>query len=91
MKELEDIFKGMASSRRIAIINLLFPDRCLSVGEIAERIGLSIRSTSKHLIKLEKSGYLQSRQEGFYKIYRINPRPPRIVERLVALVHSCNR
>jgi len=91
MKELEDIFKGMASSRRIDIIKLLFPDRKLSVGDIAGRIGLSLRSTSKHLIKLEKSGYLKSRQKGFYKIYRINPKPPRIVGKLVNLVHSCNR
>ena len=88
MNELEDIFKGVASLRRIEIILSLFPHKNLNVGEIADKIGLSFRSTSKHLIKLEKSGYLRSRQEGFFKVYWLNPKPPATVEKVIKLICS---
>ena len=87
MKKLEDIFKGVASHRRIQILKLLFPDKEFNVGEIADQIGLSFRSTSKHLIKLEKSGFLQSQQEGFWKKYWLNPGPPEMVKKVIELVN----
>jgi len=88
MKELEDVFKGVASLRRINILRTLFSHKELNVGEIADQIGLSFRSTSKHLIKLEKSGYLRSRQEGFFRVYWLNPKPSRTVERVIKLICS---
>ncbi|MFH1038319.1 MAG: hypothetical protein V1789_06605 [PVC group bacterium] len=86
IKKLEEIFKGVSCHRRIRIIKLLFPDREINVGEIAGRIKLSIRSTSKHLIQLEKVGFLTSRQSGFFRIYRINPASDDIVNKVILLV-----
>ncbi len=86
IKKLEETFKGVSCHRRIRIIKLLFPDREKNLGEIAGRIGLSIRSTSKHLIQLEKAGFLTSRQSGFFKIYRINPASDDIVKKVILLV-----
>ena len=91
-KKLEEIFKSVGSHRRLRIINVLFPDKELSVLDIADLIELSFRSTSKHLIKLEKSGYLHSRQAGFHKLYRIDPDPSETVEKILQLiVHSGNK
>ena len=88
MKELESIFKGVASQRRIRIIKALLPDKQLTVGEIASKIELSFRSTSKHLIKLEKEGYLKNRPEGIWRVYYLNPAPPKTVKKVIAIVRS---
>lgn len=87
MKKLEDIFKCVACLRRLQILKLLSPDKEFNVGEISDQIGLSFRSTSKHLIKLEKSGFLQSQQDGFWKKYWLNPDPPETVKKVVELVN----
>ncbi len=86
IKRLEEIFKGVSCHRRIRIIKLLYSDREINVGEIASWIKLSIRSTSKHLIQLEKAGFLISRQAGFFRIYGLNPAPDEIVKKVIRLV-----
>ncbi|OGY43074.1 MAG: hypothetical protein A2729_03860 [Candidatus Buchananbacteria bacterium RIFCSPHIGHO2_01_FULL_39_14] len=49
MRELEKILRAMASHRRLAILKYLRDHREASVGELAEKIDLSFKSTSKHL------------------------------------------
>ena len=51
MKNLERLLKALANRRRLEILKVLKKEREgeLSVGEIAERIGLSFKATSRHL------------------------------------------
>ncbi len=48
-RELEKQLKALANRRRLAILKYLKSKREASVGDIAEEINLSFKSTSKHL------------------------------------------
>ena len=70
-RELERIFKAFANARRIAILSYLKRRRAATVGEIAEHIRLSFKSTSKHLIILRSAGIVEFDQSGLEMHYRI--------------------
>ena len=83
IKKLEVIYKCVSCHRRIRIIKLLFPDREINVGEIAGKIGLSVRSTSKHILQMENGGFILSRHSGVYKICKLNPDAPEIIKGII--------
>ncbi len=49
---MEKILKALANRRRLAILQFLKKEKEATVGEIAKEIGLSFKSTSKHLAVL---------------------------------------
>lgn len=70
-KELERVLKALANKRRLAIISFLRKRKEANVGEIAEAIHLSIKSTSRHLTVLSGADILDREQrssEVFYKV-----------------------
>ena len=68
-KELERVFKALANKRRLAILSFLRKKKRANVGEIAEAIKLSFRSTSRHLSVLTLSGILEKEQNSLYVVY----------------------
>ncbi len=71
---LEKILKALASKRRLDIVRFL-GKRQATVGGIAEKIGLSFRSTSKHLAILYANGIVYKKPVGkniFYGIAKTN-------------------
>lgn len=74
-KELEKILKVLASQRRLDIIRLLKQKRKIPLTDIAEKIKLSRKSTSKHLRILYSAGYLEREFIGldvYYSLSTIN-------------------
>ena len=63
-RELETILKGVASHRRIQIVDLLDKQTELSVFNIAENISIDFRTASEHLRKLAMAGIVMKRHEG---------------------------
>ena len=63
-REVEKILKGVASHRRVQIIDLLEKQAELSVLEIAENLGIDFRTTSEHLRKLLIAGLVMKRHDG---------------------------
>ena len=63
-RELERILKGVASHRRVQIIDLLDQQSELSVSDIAERVAVDFRTASEHLRKLAIAGIVMKRNEG---------------------------
>lgn len=63
-RELEIILKGVASHRRIQIIDLLDKQTELSLFEIAEHISINFRTASEHLRKLTIAGIVMKRSDG---------------------------
>ena len=59
MKKLEKIFKALANKKRLEILKFLDKERRASVGEIAEEINTSLKSTSKHLLALYQADFLE--------------------------------
>ncbi|HOX30445.1 MAG TPA: metalloregulator ArsR/SmtB family transcription factor [Candidatus Paceibacterota bacterium] len=71
MDKLEKILKAFASRRRLAIVRYLLDGRFAPVGDIAAKIGLSLKSTSKHLIILYNADILEREQKGPQMYYKI--------------------
>jgi DNA-binding transcriptional ArsR family regulator/YHS domain-containing protein len=66
----EDIFKALANSRRIEIVNLLRQEP-LTVGEIYAMLDLPQANVSQHLQVLRKNGILKIDKKGKRVFYTI--------------------
>jgi predicted transcriptional regulator len=64
------VFKALANQRRMIIIKLL-AKRSRSVIEISNIMGISFKSCSKHLLKLEREGVASKKQDGRYVVYSL--------------------
>ena len=81
-KELERILKALANRRRLSIVSFLKKRKEATVGDIAEKIKLSFRSTSKHLGVLSMAGILEREQRSVQMYYRVAsdiPAPARTI------------
>lgn len=81
-KELERIMKALANRRRLSIVSFLKKKKEATVGNIAEEIRLSFRSTSKHLGVLAAAGILEREQRSvqmYYKVASDMPAPARTI------------
>ena len=68
-KELEKILKALANKRRIMVLKYLKQSGKVSVGDIAEHIKLSFKSTSRHLNVLSSVDVLEKEQVGLTVFY----------------------
>ncbi|MDP3874901.1 MAG: metalloregulator ArsR/SmtB family transcription factor [bacterium] len=82
-KELEKMLKALANRRRLAIISLLRKRKEVNVGEIAETIHLSIKSTSRHLAILFGADILEREQRSSEVFYRLNNFIPDVFSSLI--------
>ena len=65
---------ALAEPNRLQIVELL-RDGPLTVGEIADRLGIRQPQASKHLKVLSDNGILDVTAEGNRRIYRLKPEP----------------
>lgn len=73
MKELERILKSLANKRRLAIVGYLKKEKEATVGDIANKIRLSFKATSKHLGILAAADIVEKEQRGLQMWYRLFP------------------
>ena len=85
-KELEKIFKALANRRRLAIIFFIRKKKQANVGEIAEAIKLSFKSTSRHLSVLISSGILDKEQSSLYFFYSFSTNQSEMVRKILSLI-----
>ena len=64
-----DALKLVAEPRRQEILQLVWSGE-LSVGELAERTGLSYGGMSQHLALLRNAGFVTVRRDGKHRLYR---------------------
>ena len=72
MKNLEKTLKALANKRRLAVIKYLKHVREASVGEIAQEIGLSFKSTSRHIRILLSASILDRDQRALSVYYYLD-------------------
>ncbi|MCE7793199.1 metalloregulator ArsR/SmtB family transcription factor [Salipaludibacillus sp. CUR1] len=66
------LFKALGDETRLKIVSLLAVRECC-LCELVEALG-SVNSTVTHHLKLlERGGVIQSRREGKFTIYKLNP------------------
>jgi DNA-binding transcriptional ArsR family regulator len=63
-RQLERIIKGSSNHRRIQIMDLLSAYPELSVGEIAVRLKINLKTASEHIRRLAISGLVLKRNQG---------------------------
>lgn len=74
-QKAEKIYKALANKRRLAIIQCLSKEEKITVGDISEKIKLSLTSTSKHLQILKNTGLVDNEQintEQYYYLVNKN-------------------
>ena len=69
LKQINRILKALANERRLRILNYLLEEKLATVSEISENINLSFKSTSGHLIILERVGLVDRQPRGPYVFY----------------------
>ena len=72
MKKLEKTFKALANQKRLGILFYLHKNKSASVGEIADEIKISIKSTSKHLFALYHANFLERERVHGLTLYSLN-------------------
>lgn len=80
MSGLETVLKAVANKRRLRILGLLKKSREIHVSGISRGIGLSFRSTSRHLRLLAAAGLVETEQRSNVVFYRLTRPMHRIVE-----------
>lgn len=63
-RQLERIVKGFSNHRRIQILTLLSSVPELSVGEIAQKLKINLKTASEHIRRLAISGLVLKRNQG---------------------------
>jgi DNA-binding transcriptional ArsR family regulator len=63
-RQLERIVRGFSNHRRIEILELLEKEPELSVLEIAEKLGINLKTASEHIRRLTIAGLIMKRSEG---------------------------
>lgn len=77
MKRWTIIFKTLGNINRLKILKLLSDGDSLSVGDIADKIRISIKGTSQHLILLHNLDVLEAEGKKGHVYYSINPDMPK--------------
>ena len=85
-RRIERILKAVANKRRLAILSYLSTSDRASVGDIAEKIGLSFKSTSRHLSILSGAEILEREQESTTAWYRLEKPLSPVVKVLIAIL-----
>ncbi len=82
-------FHGLSNPTRLKIVETLL-DREMNVSQIMEAIGASQSQVSNQLACLKWCGYVASRQEGKYILYRISDERVRSILQLVKEIVADN-
>jgi|SRR5689334_17335618 DNA-binding transcriptional ArsR family regulator len=71
LEQAAERFRLLSDPTRLRLLNELDLENELPVGELAERAGVGVSNTSKHLHQLEREGIVAKRREGTTIYYRI--------------------
>ncbi|OGI71856.1 hypothetical protein A3J61_00730 [Candidatus Nomurabacteria bacterium RIFCSPHIGHO2_02_FULL_38_15] len=86
MKAYEKILKALANHRRLEILKFIKNKKQTTVGNIAEHIKLSFKSTSKHLAVLYNAGILEKEQKNLSMFYSIDKSLHKIAKSVIDFI-----
>jgi len=73
IRELADVFRGLADRSRLQILFLLARHGEMNVTMIGDELGQSQPAVSHHLSQLKNVGLIECRREGKFNYYRLDP------------------
>jgi DNA-binding transcriptional ArsR family regulator len=71
IEQAAERFRLLSDPTRLRLLNELDIVEELAVGELADRAGVGLSNTSKHLHQLEREGIVTKRRSGTTILYRI--------------------
>lgn len=82
------IYRGLGNQNRLKIIQILHSSGPLSVGEIAEKLKISFKNTSRNLKILADLGFLvfEGRKDRVY--YDLNQDLPQNIKQIFKTIHK---
>ena len=84
-----EVLRVLAHPHRLKFVELLMSDR-LSVGELAQQVGLAPNAVSQHLNHMRAHGILGVEREGRTAYYRVvNPNAINVIQCIHK--HGCQR
>ena len=86
VREVERELRALANKRRLMIVKYLKSKREASVGDIADKINLSLKAASKHLITLSAAGVLEREQKKFQAFYRLANHQKPLAKYIISLL-----
>jgi len=89
MEIFAKFFHGLSNPTRLKIVEALL-DREMNVSQLVETIGASQSQVSNQLACLKWCGYVSSRQEGKYILYRISDERVRSILQLAKEIVADN-
>jgi len=63
-KKSEKIFKGLASAKRLLILDTLSKSAGLNLSEISDFLKLNLKTAASHCRRLEEAGLIEKRKKG---------------------------
>jgi len=79
MKKELQVLKALANKKRLEILRLLNKELMLRLTEISEKIDLSYKSTSRHLLILSSASLIRQKREGSWMIYSLRKESRKII------------
>ncbi|MDP3958091.1 MAG: metalloregulator ArsR/SmtB family transcription factor [bacterium] len=83
---MERGFKALGNRRRLAILRFIKKVKEATVGDIAEEIKLSFKSTSRHLSVLAAADIVEREQRSLQAFYRLGDAIGEPVRRAVSIL-----
>ncbi|MBI2623618.1 MAG: winged helix-turn-helix transcriptional regulator [Candidatus Liptonbacteria bacterium] len=83
---MEKSLKALANRRRLAILKYLKNTGESSVGDVAQEIHLSFKSTSRHLAVLHGRDIVEREQRSSQAFYRLAASHVPAVQRIISLL-----
>ena len=88
-ESLSGLYKALANPHRLRLLHAIERAGELSVGQIADEVGMSMQAVSNQLQRLTDQRILVARREGNRSYYRIiDPCVPGLVELGICLVEE---
>lgn len=84
--QLERTMKALANRRRIIILRIIHNHKEINVGDLAERLRLSFKATSKHLGVLVGADILEKEQRSSEMFFSISRSLPEAARRVISLL-----
>ncbi|MEK7614272.1 MAG: helix-turn-helix transcriptional regulator [Patescibacteria group bacterium] len=85
MKRWSIIFKILGNINRLKIVSILNEKGGMYVGDIATKLDISIKATSKHLILFGNLDVLEYKGQSGHVLYYINPVMPEDIKKVLKL------
>jgi DNA-binding transcriptional ArsR family regulator len=72
---VDRVFKALADPTRRKLLDRLYADNGLTLGELSEKMNMSRQAVTQHLAVLESANLVSSVRRGREKLHYLNPVP----------------